>query len=158
AYVLYTSGSTGTPKGVMVEHRQVIGFLHGFEHIAAGGVGNIGTTVCPFGFDVAAWECFSMLCFGGTLHIIRPELLSAPEHFVHYLVDRQITNAYMPPALLSDVASHLEEQHEQMALRRLLVGVEPITQGTLQRYRNLSRHMDIINGYGPTETTICATL
>ena len=45
-----------------------------------------------------------------------------------------------------------------MALNRLLVGVEPIKQGTLQRFRNLSEQMHIVNGYGPTETTVCATL
>jgi amino acid adenylation domain-containing protein/non-ribosomal peptide synthase protein (TIGR01720 family) len=158
AYVMYTSGSTGTPKGVMVEHRQVLAFLHAFEHVAPVGEGGIGTTVCPFGFDVSVWECFSMLCFGGTLHIILPETLMAPEQFARYLVDHRITSAYIPPALLSDVASHLEQQHEEIVLTRLLVGVEPIKQGTLQRFRNLSGQMRIVNGYGPTETTICATL
>jgi non-ribosomal peptide synthetase component F len=79
AYVMYTSGSTGTPKGVMVEQRQVLAFLDGFERVAAGGEGCIGTAVCPFGFDVSVWECFSMLCFGGTLHLIVPELLADPQ-------------------------------------------------------------------------------
>ena len=158
AYVMYTSGSTGTPKGVMVEHRQIVAFLHSFEHIAPGGAGNIGTTVCPFGFDVFVWECFSMLCFGGKLHIMLPELWTAPEQFARYLVYHRITSAYIPPALLSDLAIHLEQQHEQVALNRLLVGVEPIKQGTLQRFRNLSEHMRIVNGYGPTETTVCAAL
>src|SRR5262249_23509534 len=83
AYVMYTSGSTGTPKGVMVEHRQVLAFLHGFEQVALGGEECIGAAVCPFGFDVSVWECFSMLCFGGTLHIILTEVLTAPEQFVH---------------------------------------------------------------------------
>jgi amino acid adenylation domain-containing protein/non-ribosomal peptide synthase protein (TIGR01720 family) len=158
AYVMYTSGSTGTPKGVMVGHRQVLAFLHGIEHVAPSGKGCIGATVCPFGFDVSVWECFSMLCFGGTLHIIPPELMTDPEQFVDYLADNRITSTYIPPSLLSDVASHLEQQRAQTALTRLLVGVEPIQQGTLQRFRNLSERMDIVNGYGPTETTICATL
>ena len=158
AYVMYTSGSTGTPKGVMIEHRQVLAFLHGFEHVAPGGEGGIGAAVCPFGFDVSVWECFSMLCFGGTLHIVLPETLTTPEQFGRYLVDHCITSAYIPPALLSDVASHLEQQHEQITLKRLLIGVEPIKQGTLQRFRNRSRQMRIVNGYGPTETTVCATL
>jgi non-ribosomal peptide synthetase component F/acyl carrier protein len=101
AYVMYTSGSTGKPKGVMIEQRQVLAFLYGFEHVATGGEGCIGTAVCPFGFDVSVWECFSMLCFGGTLHIIVPEILADPEQFVRYLVDHCITSAYIPPALLS---------------------------------------------------------
>jgi amino acid adenylation domain-containing protein/non-ribosomal peptide synthase protein (TIGR01720 family) len=158
AYVMYTSGSTGTPKGVMVEHRQVLAFLHGFEHVVPSGERCIGTTVCHFGFDVSVWECFSMLRFGGTLHIVMPEIVTAPEQFVRYLVDHRITDAYIPPTLLSDIASHLEQQREQTVLMRLLVGVEPIKQGTLQRFRNLSEQMNIVNGYGPTETTICATL
>ena len=45
-----------------------------------------------------------------------------------------------------------------MALKRILVGTEPIKQGLLQRFRNLSEEMRIVNGYGPTETTMCATL
>src|SRR4029453_10601705 len=133
---MYTSGSTGTPKGVMVEHRQVLAFLHGFEHVAPGGEGGIGTAVCPFSFDVSVWECFSMLGFGGTLHLVLPDIVTAPEQFVHYLVDHRITSTYIPPALLSDVARHLE-QYTQMALARLLVGVGPIPQNTLQRLRNL---------------------
>jgi amino acid adenylation domain-containing protein/non-ribosomal peptide synthase protein (TIGR01720 family) len=158
AYVMYTSGSTGKPKGVMIEQRQVVAFLYGFEHVAPVGEGCIGTAVCPFGFDVSVWEYFSMLCFGGTLHIIVPEILTDPQQFVRYLVDHHITSAYIPPALLSEVARHLEQQHAQMALNRILVGTEPIKQGLLQRFRNLAAHMRIVNGYGPTETTICATL
>jgi amino acid adenylation domain-containing protein/non-ribosomal peptide synthase protein (TIGR01720 family) len=158
AYVMYTSGSTGTPKGVMIEHQQVLAFLCGFEHVASGGERCRGTAVCPFGFDVAMWECFTMLCFGGTLHIIVPEILTDPQQFVRFLVDHRITSTYIPPALLSEIGSHLEHQHAQMALNRLLVGTEPIKQGLLQEFRNLSEHMRIVNGYGPTETTICATL
>ena len=59
---------------------------------------------------------------------------------------------------MSEVASHLEQQHAQLALKRILVGTEPIKQGLLQRFRNLSEEMRIVNGYGPTETTVCATL
>ena len=70
----------------------------------------------------------------------------------------RITSAYIPPGLLEEVASHLEQQHAQIALVRLLVGVEPIQQGTLQRLHDLSELIHIVNGYGPTETTICATL
>jgi amino acid adenylation domain-containing protein/non-ribosomal peptide synthase protein (TIGR01720 family) len=158
AYVMYTSGSTGAPKGVMIEHRQVLALLHGFERVAPGGAPCIGTSVCPYGFDVSVWECFSTLGFGGTLHLILPDVVTDPAYFARYLVEHRVTSAYIPPALLPGVASQLEQWHGQMALNRLLVGVEPIKQGVLQRFRNLAEHLRIVNGYGPTETTICATL
>jgi non-ribosomal peptide synthetase component F/aryl carrier-like protein len=135
AYVMYTSGSTGKPKGVMIEHRQIQAFLDGFEYVAPGGEPCHGTAVCPFGFDVSVWECFSMLCFGRTLHVVLPETLTDPERLVRYLVDHHITSAYVPPTLLPDVASQLELHPDHIALDRLLVGVEPIKQATLQRIR-----------------------
>ncbi|RKZ80316.1 MAG: non-ribosomal peptide synthetase, partial [Candidatus Parabeggiatoa sp. nov. 1] len=157
AYVIYTSGSTGQPKGVMIEHHNVLAMLQGFEHLAPSGQSLIGTSVCPFSFDVSVWEFFSNLCFGGTLHILRPEHFGNPEHFSSYLVKNLVTCTYIPPALLSDLATQLEKQSGHIALNRILVGVEPIEQGVLQRFRHLSENMCIVNGYGPTETTICAT-
>jgi amino acid adenylation domain-containing protein len=158
AYVMYTSGSTGTPTGVMVEHRQVLALLHGFEHIAPSGEGCVGTAVCPCSFDVSVWECVSILCFGGTLHLVLPDTVTDPELLTHYLMAHRITSAYIPPALLAEVAKQLAQQHGPTALNRLLVGVEPINQGVLQRWRALSASMRMVNGYGPTETTIGATL
>ena len=157
AYILFTSGSTGIPKGVMVEHHSVLALLRAFDQVAPSGKNLIGTSVCSFSFDVSEWEFFSTLCFGGTLHILRPEVFADPERFANYLVDYHVTSAYIPPALLSDVADRLEKRSDKVALNRILVGVEPIKQSVLQRFRNLSGQMHIVNGYGPTETTICAT-
>jgi acyl-coenzyme A synthetase/AMP-(fatty) acid ligase len=99
-----------------------------------------------------------MLCFGGTLHMVLPDIAMIPEQFVRYLVNHRITSTYIPPALLSDVVSALEQQPAPLSLKRLLVGVEPIPQRTLQRFRALAEEMCIVNGYGPTESTVCATL
>ena len=39
----------------------------------------------------------------------------------------------------------------------MLVGVEPIRGDVLTKYFDLNSEIQIINGYGPTETTICST-
>jgi len=157
AYVIYTSGSTGVPKGVMVEHRNVLAMLYGFEQVAKVRYPLRGISVCPFSFDLSVWEFFINLCFGGTLHLVDLELLIHPTNFVDYLFNQQINCTYIPPALLAPVVKELETRPFEVTLQRLLIGVEPIKQGLIQRYRDLSPNLNIINGYGPTETTICAT-
>lgn len=165
AYVLFTSGSTGTPKGVQVTHGNVLALLDGFETIApwesetnTGSKPLLhGTSVCPYSFDVSVWEFFSMLCYGGTLHLLAQEISGDPNRLANYFIKNNIANAYIPPALLTDLVEIFESRQHPLPLKRMLVGVEPIKQGTLQRYRDLSAHLDIVNGYGPTETTICAT-
>jgi amino acid adenylation domain-containing protein len=46
----------------------------------------------------------------------------------------------------------------RFALRRLLVGVEPIPEELLGRIAASHPGCHVINGYGPTETTVCSTL
>lgn len=157
AYVMYTSGSTGKPKGVMVRHRNILNLLDGFEHVAPSEELLVGTALCPFGFDVSVWEFFSPLCFGGTLHVLPLEIAADAKRFARYLTDCHVTSSYIPAALLLDVAAHLEEETHAITLQRILVGVEPIKQHVLQRFRMLSKRMSIVNGYGPTEATVCST-
>ncbi|XCN75492.1 MAG: AMP-binding protein [Candidatus Electrothrix aestuarii] len=116
-----------------------------------------GAAVSPFSFDVAAWEFFSVLCFGGALHILQREQFIDPENLAGYISTWQIHSAYIPPALLADLRRHL--RHSEWSLHRLLVGVESIRQGLLQDYRDLAGDstFHIINGYGPTEAAICSS-
>ncbi len=51
----------------------------------------------------------------------------------------------------------LKTRGNECRLRQMLVGVEPIKQGVLQSFKALSERLAVINGYGPTESTICAT-
>ena len=96
AYVLYTSGSTGRPKGVMIEHRNVMTLLYGFQQVAPADGECAGMSVCPFVFDVSVWEFFINLCFGGTLHLLPEEACFDPELLAAYISGHGITTAYIP--------------------------------------------------------------
>ncbi|WP_262892894.1 non-ribosomal peptide synthetase [Puia dinghuensis] len=157
AYVLYTSGSTGRPKGVMIEHRNLMYLLFGFLKAAGAEEDDAGLSVCPYVFDVSVWEFFTSLCFGNTLHLLAGEQAFDPAYLTRYIGDNMITTAYLPPTLLADTVTHMEETGRTLPLRRLLVGVSSIQQRVLQRWCDAVPGLRIINGYGPTETTICAT-
>ena len=155
AYVIYTSGSTGKPKGVMVENASVINLLNGFEKEAPHVKPMHGIFTVPFGFDLSVLEIFSQLCYGGSLHVLAQNIVLETELFTRYLLDEQISSAYIAPTLLELVVNELQKRKNP--LQRLLVGVEPIPQKLLQEFRSLSNELYIINGYGPTEATVCAT-
>ncbi len=76
--------------------------------------------------------------------------------FVQWLADMHIAHAYVPPFALAALAAAVDEGR-LTSLRRLLVGVEPIPLALLAGLRRRLPDLAIINGYGPTETTICAT-
>ena len=156
-YIIYTSGSTGKPKGVMIEHRNVIGMLSGFEHVAPNHSNGVGLSVCPYVFDVSVWEFFVNICFGNSLHIVEKKYTLDPEALSWYIVEKGVSTAYIPPTILADVIRYLEFSEVTINLQRLLVGVLPIKQGVLQRFCDLISGIKIINGYGPTEATICAS-
>jgi surfactin family lipopeptide synthetase C len=157
AYIIYTSGSTGTPKGVMISHRNVVGFLHAYKKVTLDGPRRIGTSVATFSFDTSVEEIFSNLCFGGTLHIIRPENSTNVEYFARYLVDHRITTTYILPDFLSGVAHHLKKMRDWMNLKCVITGLAPKKERVLQSIRDVSDLIRVLNAYGPTEVTYGAT-
>jgi amino acid adenylation domain-containing protein len=157
AYVMYTSGSTGKPKGVMISHRNVAGFLYSYKKVTLDGQRRIGTSVAPFSFDTSVEEIFSNLCFGGSLHIVRPENSIDAGYFAKYLADHHINTTYILPDLLADVAGHLEKLKDRLNLKCLMTGLAPKKQSVLQLIREILPETMIVNAYGPTEVTYGAT-
>jgi amino acid adenylation domain-containing protein len=156
AYVLFTSGSRGRPKGVMVEHGSVLNMLRSYEQLAPSEDGFSGALIAPPGFDVSVWDIFSTIGYGGTLHVPRNHRLMGGDELWDYLSESVIQSAYIPPGLIEPVVAAAERRPG--TLRRVLVGVEPIPQGVIQRFREACPGIQVVNGYGPTETTITATL
>jgi amino acid adenylation domain-containing protein len=159
AYVMYTSGSTGKPKGVLVEHGSVLNMLCSYDELAPPGDELVGSLVAPCGFDVSVWEIFSVLTRGGTLRGPSSTALRGGAALWRFLVDSGVTSAYVPPGLLASLVDAAERDTTGRAvLDRVLVGVEPIPQCLLDRFRAAVPGLRVVNGYGPTETTITATL
>jgi amino acid adenylation domain-containing protein/non-ribosomal peptide synthase protein (TIGR01720 family) len=159
AYIIYTSGSTGRPKGVMVRHRSLVNFVYTMGRRFGGDFSAADNCLAltSISFDVGAAEVFMPLSFGSTLVLMPDDKIFDVEKLAGIMVDRAVTFTYIPPGLLKEVYKKLVECRDGVKLNRLLVGVEPIPDHVLEDYQRLNPAMRIVNAYGPTEATICAT-
>jgi amino acid adenylation domain-containing protein len=154
AYVLYTSGSTGQPKGVACHHAGVINFLAEFARWPL----PAGAAVCQWAslsFDVCLYEIFSALLAGGPVDVAPDRARGDGRAYAEWLRERGIESAYVPPAMLADLAGALKQGG--IRLKRLLAGVEPIPESLLAEMEESCPGLLVINGYGPTETTVAVT-
>ncbi|SDQ31306.1 non-ribosomal peptide synthetase [Pseudovibrio sp. Tun.PSC04-5.I4] len=150
AYIIYTSGSTGQPKGVMVEHR---GLLNLVKEQASFFQIDDQSRVLQFaslGFDASISEILVSLCSGAQLHFALDGTLLAGEALQHIVRDRCISHITLPPSL----ASHMRPQDYE-SLKVLVVAGEAMQWALVERW---SSNVVLINAYGPTENTVCATL
>ncbi|MCP5063934.1 MAG: amino acid adenylation domain-containing protein [Ignavibacteriae bacterium] len=157
AYIIFTSGSTGLPKGVVCNHLGVINLLNDFHSRKKLSIGFKQSLWTTFNFDVSVYEIFYPLLFGGELNIIPDEIRILDEKLFAWLSNRKIESTYLPPFMLDSFSDWLENKLNTSSLNKILVGVEPIKLKILASIKQKISSVYIINGYGPSETTICST-
>jgi amino acid adenylation domain-containing protein len=149
AYVIYTSGSSGTPKGVLITHA-------GIAALAAAQVGRFAISAASrvlqfasLNFDASVWEIVTALSSGATLVLTPADALSG-DALRTLLATQRVSYALLPPAVLPTIKPAAE-----LALEYLVVGGETCPPALLDEW---SKHARVINAYGPTECTVCATM
>jgi nonribosomal peptide synthetase CepA len=149
AYVIYTSGSTGTPKGVVVTYSG-LGNL-ALAHIDRFGVSPSSRVLqfAALGFDTIVSEVMMALLSGATLVMPPDRDLPPRASLTDALARWDITHVKAPPSVLG-TADALPATVETV-----VAAGELCPPGLVDR---LSADRRMINAYGPTETTICATL
>ncbi|WP_375772564.1 non-ribosomal peptide synthase/polyketide synthase [Archangium gephyra] len=150
AYVIYTSGSTGQPKGTLLHHRGLCNTARRTIEAMRLRPGSRVLQFASIGFDASVWEMLPTLMAGGQLHLGSRDELMPGAPLRHVLQQRAITAATLTPSVLAQ----LEPQGLE-ALETITSAGEACTSELVARWKPGRR---FINAYGPTETTICATL
>lgn len=150
AYLIFTSGSTGQPKGVLVEQRGLVAVLD--AQITAFDLrpGDRALWMLSPSFDASLSDVGTALLAGATLMVAPPEARD-PEALVKSLTDHAITHVDLPPALLP----LLDPGRAPASLRTVVIGGEVCPPEAVRRWARTRR---VVNVYGPTEATICASL
>lgn len=156
-YIIYTSGSTGNPKGARITNQNLNNFVSNFTNYFDGIDSSdnclASTNIC---FDVSIFEFFTTLLNGATLYLYEENTITDIFKYCKSIVQNNITLLYIPPNILEEVYSILST-FKYVPIKKILIGVEPISSDTMKKYYKLNKNMKIVNAYGPTETTICAT-
>jgi amino acid adenylation domain-containing protein len=150
AYVTYTSGSTGKPKGVMIENRSVVNVLTSFIRTYGLSAADRILQQTSISFDVFVNEIFPVLCVGGAIVIPEKDDVLDLERLTRLIAKHRVTIIGAAPSLLAALNA---ENHDVSTLRLILSGGEVLSYSDVDR---LIKSTVVTNGYGPTETTICA--
>jgi len=145
AYMIYTSGSTGKPKGVMIRHRSLAAKVHWQMHDFE--MTSSDNNIChpSFSFDASVDDLFGPLAAGGTVHILWEEIRQNMVDLYKYTIHNQITGGSFSTQFGMELVNQFE-----LPLRYIVMGGEKMVQ--LKK-----RNVQIINGYGPTEFTVCSS-
>ncbi len=146
AYVIYTSGSTGKPKGVVIEHRNLVNFALWYADYYGVRAGEGVSKYAGFSFDASISEVFPACVAGAALVVVPAEMRLAPKELSAYYEAKQVKVAFLP----TQFGEQFLRMTENHSLRIVTLAGEK-----MRAYRPMP--WTIVNGYGPTEYTVCTT-
>ncbi len=150
AYVIYTSGSTGTPKGVLIQHQGVCNLAQAQMKLFDVQPHSRVLQFASFSFDASVWEIVMALCSGASLYLGTQDSLRPGADLIQLLREQSITHATLPPTALAALPTE-----ELPNLQTLIVAGEACNPKLIAQW---SKGRHFFNAYGPTESTVCATI
>ena len=161
-YCIYTSGSTGKPKGVMIEHINLANFVNpdprNSETYGYVSRGSVSLSMAAMTFDVSVLEEFIPLTNGLTAVIASDEEILNPVMLGDLILKNGVDIMTTTPTYLSNMIDLPQLREAASRIKVFDVGAEAFPPALYDKIRTVNPDAYIMNGYGPTETTISCTM
>ncbi len=161
-YCIYTSGSTGKPKGVMIEHLNLANFVNSnpknAETYGYVSRGSVSLSMAAMTFDVSVLEEFIPLTNGLTAVIASDDEILNPLMLGKLIVENNVDIMTTTPTYLSNMIDLPQLREAAAQIKVFDVGAEAFPPALYDKIRAVNPDAYIMNGYGPTETTISCTM
>ncbi|PHM31198.1 non-ribosomal peptide synthetase [Xenorhabdus innexi] len=153
-HVLFTSGTTGKPKGVQVESKGIMRVVIDTAYISFTPEDRIACTANPT-FDISLFEVWGTLLNGATAFVPPKKDVLDIEYFQAELTSREISILFVAATLFNLIAKTYPQAFRD--IRYLVIGAEALNAHTVKLVlESGAPPQHILNGYGPTESTIFA--
>ena len=159
-YLLFTSGSTGTPKGIVISHRAILDFTDWLTDFCGYTEHEVFGNQSPFYFDTSCKDLYQTLKLGATCVILEKKFFALPLFLLQALDRNGVTAVnWATSAFHLAASSGALEKCVPHALRKIVVGGEALQARYVNLWKAAVPGLQVVNMYGPTETTIdCAAM
>ncbi|OCG21775.1 colibactin hybrid non-ribosomal peptide synthetase/type I polyketide synthase ClbB [Gilliamella sp. App4-10] len=154
AYMIYSSGSTGKPKGILVSHRGLLRIIQVESPIKLPTYTNT-LLVSPFEFDASVYEVWATLINRGKLVLLSRQSLFDIDNMTSTIIEHNVSHALITTALLNTYIA--EGAVFFTYLKHIISGGEPLSARHINQLITQYPHLQVVNGYGPTENTVFTT-
>ncbi|MFC3962728.1 amino acid adenylation domain-containing protein [Nocardia jiangsuensis] len=148
AWLIYTSGSTGTPKGVAVAHRGIADLVAAQRELLGLDETARVLQVASPSFDASIFE--ALMAFGhGAAAVVSPPEVFGGAALAELIAAEAVSHLVITPSALATIDPAAVPGVRVLAVAGEAVGPELVARWAAGR--------DLVNLYGPTESTIWAT-
>ena len=166
AYVIYTSGSTGKPKGVALTNGNLVNFVYDDKKNAETHrmVSNVRVllAIAALTFDVSVMEECIPIANGMTVVLATDDEIMNPKQLEETMLANKVDGLCATPTYvlnLLDMGKLMDSLSTAISNLKLVdIGAEAFPPVLYDKLREVNSDVTIINGYGPTETTISCTM
>ncbi|MCP4220158.1 MAG: amino acid adenylation domain-containing protein, partial [bacterium] len=158
-YIYFTSGTTGTPRAIVGKNKSLAHFVDWEIETFQIGEGTRFSQFTTIGFDALLRDVFVPLCAGGTVCIPHnPDVKMNGDTLIEWIDATGIEVIHCVPSLFRVFNTPELQAGRFPHLKNILLSGEKINPTELENwYRAFGERIQLVNFYGPTETTMIKT-